>query len=143
MASALTSAQASAQASVQAASPKQKDVETFSMDGNVQGWFETTVFLATGQTAMIAADGYLAPAGSPMLLMSPTGHDFEVAVSPAPLPGGNLYSLVAKAGGRVHYVGFSGEVTAERDTWLNVAVNDHCSQRYEGRWQLTVRIKRR
>ena len=106
--------------------------------GKSKGWIPTGIKLKEGQTAKISASGLVSfgPWGS--WQFSPDGELNRFAQGAAPAPGLVANSLVARAGYSPIYIGSSGEITAERDSQLILALNDDYTDDNDGHWMITV-----
>lgn len=110
----------------------------FPLPGKTKGWVGTGVYLKQGQTARISASGLISfgPFGS--WQFSPDGELNRFAQGGAPAPGLVANSLVARAGTIATYIGSSGEIAADRDAQLIVALNDDFPDDNDGHWMLTI-----
>ena len=108
--------------------------------GNYQSWLPTGIFMRTGQRAQISATGtmYFGPFG--FRHSSPSGQQDRPAGPNAPAPGLTAYSLVARTGERVRFIGASSCITADADAQLELAANDDWSADNGGYWNITIRL---
>jgi hypothetical protein len=110
----------------------------FQLPGKTAGWVGTGIYLKAGQTARISAGGIITcgPWGS--WPFGPDGELNQVASVSAPAPGLVRNGLVARAGYLPVYIGSSGEITADRDAQLIVALNDDWTADNDGHWMLSI-----
>jgi hypothetical protein len=106
--------------------------------GKSKSWLGTAIYLKQGQTAKINANGEISFGPLGTWKFTPEGELNRTAEGSAPAPGLVKNSLVARAGGSAAYIGSSGEITAERDTQLLVAINDDFTDDNDGYWMLTI-----
>ena len=108
------------------------------LPGKSKGWLATGIYLKEGQTAKFNASGLISfgPFGS--WQFSPDGELNRFAQGGAPAPGLVANCLIARAGFSPVYVGSSGEISAERDSQLIIALNDDFPDDNDGHWMLTI-----
>lgn len=113
-------------------------VKNLPLPGKTKGWLPTGVYLKPGETAKISASGLISfgPFGS--WQFPPDGEMNRMAQGASPAPGMTANSLVARAGMGPIYIGSSGEITAERDAQIVVALNDDFPDDNDGHWMISI-----
>lgn len=106
--------------------------------GKSHGWVHTGIYLKEGKRAKISASGLISfgPFGS--WQFPPDGESTRTAQGNVPGPGLTANSLLARAGYTPQYIGSSGELVAERDSALIIAINDDYTHDNDGFWTVFI-----